>query len=113
MWPDGIIIVAPAGQLSPGISRGLRHLLVQEFVAKARVECLDEGILGRFAGSDVMPSNTDRVLPFQNGAAGQSGAVVADNGAGLAVKSVQGVEFAGHTYAGDRRVGNQAETLAR
>ena len=42
-----------------------------------------------------------------------SGAIVADDGIGLALSDQQPIEFAGDPRAGDRRIGDQCQALAR
>ena len=79
MRPDGVVVVAPEGQLAAGIDQAVEELLVQAFVAQAAVETLDESVLLRLARIDVVPFDAVRVGPFQDGLAGELGSVVADD----------------------------------
>ena len=83
MRPDGIVIVAPDRQLPAGVLQGVEDLLIQKLVAEAAVERLDEGVLLRLARVDIMPRHPILVGPLQDGAAGELGAVIADDASGL------------------------------
>ena len=52
------------------------------------------------------------VCPSQDGVRGQLGALVADDGRGLAVGDHEPVQFAGHSDAADRGVGNQRRSIS-
>ena len=52
MRADGVVVVTPVGELPPSTAEARKDLLVQQLVAKAAVEALDEGIRRRLAGSD-------------------------------------------------------------
>jgi len=70
MRPDVVVVVAPKGQRSTGICQAVEDLLVQAFVAQAAVEALNEGVLLRLAGGDVMPLDAIILRPFQDSFAG-------------------------------------------
>jgi hypothetical protein len=65
VWPDRVVIVAPQGQLAPCIVQAVEYFLVQELVAQAPVEALDEGVLLRISGVDVVPRHLVFIGPFQ------------------------------------------------
>ena len=44
MRPDGVVVVAPEGDLAAGVVQGVEDLLVQQLVAQAAVEAFDEGV---------------------------------------------------------------------
>lgn len=75
MWPDVVVVVSPQGQLAAGIGQAVEDLLIQAFVAQATIEGLDEAVLLRLARIDVMPFDAVFVGPFQDGLAGELGAV--------------------------------------
>ena len=80
MRPDSVVIVSPKRQLPAGVGQGIEYLLVQQFVAQAAVERLDEGVLLRLARVDVMPGHPVLVGPLQDGAAGELGGEGAGTG---------------------------------
>jgi hypothetical protein len=53
--PNCIVVVFPKGQNLTGVRQGCEQRLVEQFVPQASVEALDEGILLRLAGRDVLP----------------------------------------------------------
>ena len=65
--------------------QGIEDLLVQELVAQAAIEAFYEGVLLRLARVNVMPGHPVLVGPLQDGAAGELGAVVADDASGLLI----------------------------
>ena len=70
-----IVIVAPGFDIRARLVQADEHVLVQAFIAQAAVEALDECILDRLAGLDVVPGKpVDR--PAQDRNAGQLSAVV-------------------------------------
>ena len=83
MWPDGVIVIAPEGDLAAGIIQGVEDLLAQQLVAQAAIEAFDEGVLLRLAGIDAMPGNVVLVGPFQDGPTGELGPLSLTMQAGL------------------------------
>ena len=75
MRPDVVVVVAPQGQLTAGISQAVEDLFVQAFIPQAAVEGLDVAILLRLARIDVMPLDLVVVRPLQDGLAGELGAI--------------------------------------
>jgi len=75
VWPDGVVVVAPEGQLPSRIVQSVEDLLVQQLIAQATIERLDEDVLLRLARVDVMPWNGVLVGPSQNGPTGELGPV--------------------------------------
>ena len=87
--------------------------LVEELVAHAAVEALAEGVLHRLARRDVMPGDALGLAPGENGVRGELGAIVGDDDPGTAAAGDERCQFARHSLAGDRRVGDREQTLAR
>jgi len=56
-----------------------RRFLIQQLVSQAAVEALDEAILLRFAGVDVVPIDVVIASPLQDRTTGELRPVVADN----------------------------------
>ena len=71
VWSDRIVVVAPEGQLTPRIFQGVEYFLVQELVAQAPVESLDEGVLLGLAGIDVVPGDLGLIGLFQDSPTGE------------------------------------------
>ena len=66
MRPDVVVVVSPSGQLAPGVGQAVEQLLVQELVPQTAVERLDEAVLLRLSGVDVMPGYLVLVGPSQD-----------------------------------------------
>ncbi len=45
MGSDVFVVVSPERQLAAGVIQAVEHLLVEQFITQAAVECSDEGIL--------------------------------------------------------------------
>jgi hypothetical protein len=73
-----IVIVLPRIQHRADLGQRGEQRLVQQLVAQAGVEALDEGVLGRLAGGDVVPRDLDVLAPAQHRHAGQLGPVGLD-----------------------------------
>ncbi len=72
MWAVVVVVVTPCRNQMAGMAQSWEKVLVQAFV-----EALDERILHRFAGRDVMPLDLTFLLPFEHGNRRQFGPVVA------------------------------------
>ena len=83
VWSLGVVVDPPCFDDPSGLAKVREQVLVEAFVAQPAVERLDEAVLRRLAGSDVMPFHIAILLPSEDGARGQLGAVVADDHAGL------------------------------
>lgn len=110
--PDSIVVIAPEGDLPAGVIQGVEDLLVQQFDMQAPVERLDEGVLLRFAGIDVVPGDVVLLGPFQNGSTGELGAIITDDTARLAVDPDQRIQLARNPCAREAGVGDQTQVLA-
>ena len=75
MQVAGIVVEAPCGDRLPGLAQVAEYGLIQQFVAQASVEALDEGVLGRPARRDVVPSNPGALAQPQDRRRGELGAV--------------------------------------
>ena len=53
--PGVVVVVLPGRQHGSGLGERGEQRLVEQFVAQPAVEALDEGVLGRLAGRDVVP----------------------------------------------------------
>src|SRR5260370_31745589 len=60
-----VVIVLPACQHFAGIGKRREQRLVEAFVSQQAVEALDEGILLRFSGRDVVPLDAVSGVPSQ------------------------------------------------
>src|SRR6202795_432761 len=74
-----VVIVPPGLQHGTSVRQRFEQRLVQQLVAQAAVEALDEAVLLRLAGRDVVPADAGRIRPAQDRIRGQLGAVVADD----------------------------------
>ncbi len=55
VWPDCVVVILKACELLPRMGERGEQRLIEQLVTKAFVEALDEGVLLRLAGRDVMP----------------------------------------------------------
>ena len=62
--PDTIVIVAPGRQQLSRLAERREQRLVEEFVAQPPVKTLDERVLLRLAGLDVMPVDAGGLAPL-------------------------------------------------
>ena len=77
----------------------IKHFFVEALVAKLAIEALDEAILHRLAGSDIVPGNPALILPFQDRPTGQFAAIVTDNGLWLAIEPHQTIQLASNALS--------------
>jgi len=96
----------PAGDRRFGVGEREEQRLVEELVAHAPVEALDESVLGRLPRLDVMPIDLGRRRPADRRVRGELGSVVGNNRRRPPAPRDQIVEFANHALAGDRGVGD-------
>jgi len=89
-----IVIVPPRAQDGASLSKRGEQRLVEQFVAQAGIEALDEGILLRLAGRDVMPLDPRLLRPAQDRQAGEFGAIVGNTHRRPAAPGNDGLKFA-------------------
>src|SRR5215204_541800 len=75
MWPLLVVITPPSLQYGTGVRQRFEQRLIQQLVAQPAVEALDETVLLRLAGRDVVPADAGRIRPAQDRVRGQLGAV--------------------------------------
>lgn len=105
VWTDVVVIVLPSRQDGADLGKRGEQRLVEEFVAQPAVETLDEGVLGRLAGRDLVPLDPYLLTPAQDRHAGQLGAVVGDAHGRTAARGNDCREFAHDPQSRQRRVG--------
>ena len=66
MGSGRIVVVSPGPDDLTGMAVIVKQVFVQAFIAQASVEALDEAVLHRLAGLDVMPFDPAVLTPFQN-----------------------------------------------
>ena len=86
-------------------------MLVEAFVPQPAIEALDEAVLGRLTGCDVVPIDTVVLLPCKDRPRGQLGAVVADDHAGPAAALDEPIELASDPDAGERVVNDERQAF--
>ncbi len=69
----GVVVLAPGHERDAGVVQGRKQRLVQELVTQATVEALDEGVLHRLAGRDVMPVDLAVASEGQDSVRGELG----------------------------------------
>lgn len=109
----GVVVVgAPPTEQHARLGERGEQRLVQELVAQAPVERLDERILDRLSRRDIVPFHPGLVCPAQDRGAGELRSVVADDHPWLAARRDQPIEFGCDPQTRERRVGNQGDVLA-
>lgn len=83
VWPPRVEVPDPGGDQAASMIEAEKQALVQQFVAHAAVEGLDEAILHRLAGRDGVPFSLVIFRPGQDGIRGELGAVIGDDHAEL------------------------------
>ncbi len=66
-----VVVVPPCAQHRPSMAEAAEQGLVQALVSQPPVEALDEGVLGRLAGRDIVPLDPALLRPAQDGRGGQ------------------------------------------
>ena len=102
-----VVVDPPFFDDPSGLWQADEEMLVETLVTQSAIEALDEAILGRLAGCDVVPFHAPFFLPGQDSACGELGAVVADHHAGCASHLQHLIQFTGHPDAGERGVHDQ------
>ena len=74
-----VVIDPPGFDDASGIIQPIEKMLIEALIAQTAVEALDEGILGGFAGRDIVPFDLGVLDPFEDRVTGQFGAIVRDN----------------------------------
>lgn len=110
--PQGVVVDAPGFDDLDGLLQGGEHTLVETLVAQAAVEALDEAILRRLAGRDVVPGDAVLLLPAQHRIRGEIAAVVDDDHRRIAPGCDDAVELADDPRAGERGVRNRGQAFA-
>lgn len=77
MRPDRVVVDAPRLDQRTRFGKAGEHVLVRVLVARAAIETLDQPVLHRLAGLDVVPGHAAFLRPAQHRVARQLGAVVA------------------------------------
>ena len=93
MRPEGVVIVFPARKRLAGMIERGEDRLVEQVVTEPAVEALDEGVLRRLAGRDLMPFELCLLPPAQDRRADELRPIVADDRQGLARPVDDGIEF--------------------
>jgi hypothetical protein len=70
MWAGGIVVDPPCLDGPARHRQAAEQSLVEAFIAEAAVEALDEAVLLRLAGSDVVPEDGAVLLPVNRRANG-------------------------------------------
>ena len=104
---SGLVVGPPFFDDPSGLWQAGEEVLVEALVAQPAIEALDEAVLGRLAGRDVMP--------FDAGSSCQARMAFEVNSVPLSLTTMPGVprisrliQFARHADAGERGVGDQA-----
>src|SRR6266550_6204327 len=79
MRPHRVVIVLPDCQYFAGMGKGREQGLVEAFVPQPAVEALDERILLRLSGRDIMPLDAVLLRPAQHRHAGELGTVIGND----------------------------------
>ena len=89
MWPDGVVVTAPALDDDLRLPERVEDLAIEQLVAKTGIEALDEAVLPRTAGRDVGGPCANSCNPVLNGLGDELGSVVGTNMPGNAAQDEQ------------------------
>jgi hypothetical protein len=98
----GIVIEPPGFNDPPCQRQATEHVLVKALLVETPVKALDESVLDRTPGRDIVPSDAASLLPAQDGVRRELSAVVADDHQRLLRATTMASELASHPAAGDR-----------
>ncbi|OQW52064.1 MAG: hypothetical protein A4S15_09590 [Candidatus Raskinella chloraquaticus] len=96
MRARAIIVRPPDRQGNAGLHQRGEQRLVQELIAQPAIEALDEPVLHRLSGRDVMPFDPGLIRPTEDGVGRKLDPVVADNHLRFAAFDHQPVGFTRH-----------------
>src|SRR5215475_4197919 len=89
MRADRVVVAPPALDDDLGLAQCVEDLAVEQLIAQARIETLDEAILPRAARCDVRRLCPDRADPFLHGLGNELGAIIGTNVPGYAAQDKQ------------------------
>jgi hypothetical protein len=107
----GVEVCDPGRDLGSGVVEIEEQRLIEQFVAHATVEALDEAVLHGLARRNQVPVDAVVFAPGEHGVAGVFRAVVGDDHARLAMPLDDRRQLACHAPARDRGVRDCAQTL--
>ena len=111
MRPCRVVVGDPCADELAGVIEIDEQGLVEELVAHPAVEALDEAVLHRLAGRDVVPIDLVIDCPAKDRVRGELGAIVTDDHSWLAAGLDEHRQLAGDPYARDRGVGDRRQAL--
>ena len=106
-----VVVIHPGGDLGAGVIQADEQRLVEKLVAHAAVEALDVAVLHRLARCDVVPLHADLSAPCQHRVAGEFGAIITDDHAGLAAPGDQLGQLANDPTPRDRGIRHRREAF--
>lgn len=111
MGSVSVAVLLACGKLLAALGLRPEQGIVPEFVPEAAAKRLDEGVLRRLFGRDVMPVDPRLLAPLEHCHAGQFGAVVADNRSGSSAPRLDRRQLLRDTQPGHRGIGDQSQAL--
>ena len=99
-----IVLDHPSLSHLPDIGQALEQVQVQRLSSEAAVESLNEGVLGRLAGLDVVDADIVRLAPAGEGPPQELGAVVDPQRLGQSPRGAQPLEDANRALRSQRGV---------
>ena len=112
MRPDIVVVIAPKGKFLTSIREAVEDLFIEAFIPQAAVEALNQAVLLRFAGVDVVPGNAGIARPFEDRGAGEFGGIITDDSVGFALNPDHRGQLPCHARARKAGIGNQPQILA-
>jgi len=99
----GIVILLPGGENGAGLGERREERFIEALVAQPPYEALDESVLLRLAGRDVVPGHIARLHPLEHDHAGELGPVVRHAALGSATLIDERIKLACHAGSGAAR----------
>ena len=84
MWSVEVVVLLPCGDVGLCLGEGCEQRFIQQLIAEAANEALDEGILRWLSGRDVVPTDAGILAPSEDCHTGQFGSVIAYDNLGVA-----------------------------
>ena len=81
-------------------------MFIQALIPQTTTKAFHKGVLGRLAGSDIVPIDAGVLAPLQDGMGRHLSAIVRDNHAGFATLGNEPIQFPHHAMIRQRSVGH-------
>lgn len=106
------LVVSPSADYTARVIQTIKALFVQTLISKLHVKALEESILRRFSGRNIMPSKATFVLPFQDRTGWQFRAVIVNDRLGFTVETDDTIEISRESLTRQGGVSDERQTFS-